>query len=94
MKDQWKFDIKDRGFEVNKINKEEPLNNKKAKYAKRGGEKLRSWEYENHSVKNQNHLVWKICNLVWKIYEVGRGKGSNIMKLRCATCLEKSWTNL
>jgi hypothetical protein len=41
MKDQRKSDVKDRGFKVN-IVQEEPLNNKRAKNVKQGGEKFRS----------------------------------------------------
>jgi hypothetical protein len=68
MKDQRKSDVKDRGFKVN-IVQEEPLNNKRAKNVKQGGEKFRSWVYKNHRMRKD---LW---NMVLKIHEVARGKG-------------------
>ena len=90
MKDQRKIDIKDRGFQVN-IELEEPMNNEKAKNAKQGCKKLRSWEYENHISAKQ------FLKLVWKIHEVARGKGLlswNWGVPLCEDSLEELWTNL
>ena len=50
IKDQRIIDVKARGFQYTH-NREEPMNNEKAKNAKREGEKLRCWEYENHKVQ-------------------------------------------
>jgi hypothetical protein len=65
------------------------MNNKKAKNAKRGGEKVeKSRTWKPYSTKR----IWK---LIWKIHEVVRDNSALSWNLKCATCqvdLEQSWT--
>ena len=70
MKDQRKIKVMARGFQVITHNKEEPMNNEKAKNVKQGVKKLRSCELKKpHNAK-----------IFLKLLE------SSIIKLRGPTC--------
>ena len=66
------------------------MNIETTKNAKREGEKLRNWKYENYIVRK---YLWHSFRRFMELLE----KMSTIMKLRFATCwvsLEESWSNL